>query len=247
MWHAVVVYAHLIFTCVALGIVISTDLRLVGKLLGYRVVIAPPDHIETRLIALALAGLCLTGAALIVSGLDANPKYLSNPKLLAKIVLVGVLIVNAVLLHRVTFPRLAQGRPVASWRGKDKLKVAVPVGVSNSLWLFCAFLGVARPWNNTVPMAYVLSVGLGVMVLGALMVWLGLWVGAHDLPRARPDWVDSLKAKLSDHAPLGEYRHSFDEAAMANAADRRARVAAEPLRAATPAAERRRADRRHAA
>ena len=34
----------------------------------------------------------------------------------------------------------------------------IPVGVSNFLWLFVAFLGVARPWNHTMPFGDVMAI-----------------------------------------------------------------------------------------
>ena len=77
-----------------------------------------------------------------------RPDYLANPKLQAKLVLVVLLTINAFVLHRLTFPRLARGRRVARWHASDWLVIGVPVAVSNFLWMFVAFLGVARAWNE---------------------------------------------------------------------------------------------------
>ena len=85
--------------------------------------------------------------------------------------LVALLTLNAFALHRLTFPRLARGRSVARWRAGEWIVVAVPVALSNFLWMFTAFLGIARPWNDTVPFADVLVIAAGLY----LVVQLGVF------------------------------------------------------------------------
>ncbi|MGY4827087.1 hypothetical protein ACVNIS_00765 [Sphaerotilaceae bacterium SBD11-9] len=208
-----VVYAHLIATCLALGVIITTDLRLIAKLMSYRCVIRPPRRFETNVITLALIGLCCSGIALVMMGLDADPNYLAdNPKLVAKMLLVGLLCLNAFVLHRITFPRLMQPHTVSAWTRRDHLAVALPVALSNTLWLYCAFLGVARIWNNHKPLIEVLLPAAGLFVLLALAILAGLRLAARDEPLTPPDWIDSMKARLSDHAPLdGLRRPAFED------------------------------------
>lgn len=202
MLKVLVVYVHLIATCAALGVLISSDLRLLTKLVGYRCMIRAPRKFETRLIMAALATLVVTGIALIALGLAASPGYLDNQKLQAKLVLVSVLCVNAWVLHRVTFGQLAQRRPVAQWTRAEHLRVAIPVAVSNTLWLYCAFLGIVRPWNNTVTLGEALLPALVLFTVAALVIAGALRVAARSEPASPPDWIDSMKARLSDHAPL---------------------------------------------
>jgi len=209
MQHLLTVYVHLLATCMAIGVIVMTDMRLVAKLAGYRVTIPPPERFESRMILVATATLVLTGTALIAMGLAADPRYLDNPKLQAKLVLVTLLCVNGFALHYITFPRLARARTVASWSMRDMLAVAAPVGLSNSLWMYCAFLGIARPWNFTVPIGEVLGVAVVLFMLAFGAVMLGLRFAARDEPRHDPDWIDSMKARLGDHAPLGSYHRSF--------------------------------------
>ncbi|MES1162185.1 MAG: hypothetical protein ABUL50_03895, partial [Rhizobacter sp.] len=129
-----------------------------------------------------------------------------NPKLQAKILLVGMLVANAFALHYITFPRLARARPVASWDTRDHLSVALPVGLSNSLWMFCAFLGVARPWNFTISLLEVLGIALVLFALSSVVIWAALRFAALDEPQEQPGWIDSMKARLSDRMPLAERR-----------------------------------------
>ena len=211
MQHLLTVYIHLIATCMAIGVIVMTDMRLVAKLAGYRVTIPPPERFESRFILVATVTLVLTGTALVAMGLAADPHYLDNPKLQAKLVLVSLLCVNGFALHYITFPRLARGRTVASWSLRDLFAVAVPVGLSNSLWMYCAFLGIARPWNFSVPIGQVLGVAAVLFMMAVSAVLIGLRFAARDEPRREPDWIDSVKARLSDRAPLGGYRHPFQD------------------------------------
>jgi len=186
MLKLLVVYIHLLATCSALGAILATDLRLLCKLAGYRVRIAPPNGFVTRLVGLSLALLVLTGAALIGLGLMERPDFFTgNPKLQAKVLLVATLAVNAFVLHRFTFPRLARGRRVTLASLPDALSVAVPVALSNCLWLFCAFLGVARRWNGVVPLTEVLAIAAGVFGV-TLVVVLSLLAMTERRAPSRP-------------------------------------------------------------
>lgn len=189
-----VIYAHLIGTCLALGVMAMTDLRLLARVLGYRVVIPPPSIPEMRLITSALAVLLATGAMLVVLGQQEDPNYLiGNEKLQAKIVLVGLLCLNALLLHFGVFKLLERLTPVAQWTGPQRNAVALSVGLSNSLWLYCAFLGVARPWNQGIAFENVLAIGLAAWLTLASGVRVVLAIAARNEARGRSDWIDALK------------------------------------------------------
>ena len=205
MLKTLIVYIHLIATCAAIGTIVITDLRLAAKAMGYRVVIPPPERFETRMISAALAMLYLTGAIIVYLGLQANPDYLTNEKVQAKLVLVALLTVNAVVLHRMVFPILGRSRPVSRWSRGDWTTVALSVSFSNSVWFFCAFLGIARVWNGTVSIGFVLTVALAAWFTVFLLVNVLLKVASRDEPKPKPDWIDSMKSTLSDFAALKEH------------------------------------------
>jgi hypothetical protein len=189
-------FAHLLGTSMALGAIVATDIRLLGKLADDRVRIAPPNPFVMRLISMSLAVLYVTGAAMIGLGLLDDPNYLDNPKLQAKLVLVLVLSINALVLHRYTFPGLARGRRVARWKTSDFLRVAVPVSISNALWMFCAFLGIARPWNHTVSFSFVLITATALWLVVLAGITAILMVAAQDRTGMEPNWIDALKRRL---------------------------------------------------
>lgn len=200
MFKMLVVFMHLLGVCLALGTIFLTDLRLLARVSGYGVTLNPPDRFEARLISLALALLYATGAVIVALGLADNPDYLLNQKLQAKLVLVLLLTLNAVLLHHMVFPLLKRARPVSHWSRAERLKVALVVGLSNSLWLYCSFLGTARAWNHTMALYEVLLVGLAAWAAVATAVAGVLTLARRDVPRG--DWVDTVKGRLSGLAPL---------------------------------------------
>jgi hypothetical protein len=202
MFKTLIVYAHLLATCAAIGTIVITDLRLMAKALGYRVVIPKPERFETYVITIALVGLYVTGAVIVYLGLQSNPEYLDNQKLQAKLVLVGLLTLNAVVLHKAVFPILGRSRTVSRWSGREWFTVSISVSLSNSIWLFCSFLGVARIWNGTVSLGFVFAVAAAAWLVVFLLVNAMLTVASRDEPKAQPDWIDSMKASLSDFADL---------------------------------------------
>lgn len=206
-----VLFAHLLGTCLALGMIALTDARLIAKVLGYRVVIPPPSRFETRAIALALLMLVVSGAALVAFGLAENRDYLGNPKLQAKMLLVALLCANAFVLHYVVFPSLERATPVSQWSSGQLSRVSLSVGLSNGLWLYCAFLGIARPWNFSKPITEVLLIAMGVWLALAVVVRFALVLAARNPPEGAPDWLDSVKATLSGLGDLGGYAPRFDD------------------------------------
>lgn len=196
VFKLLVLFAHLLGTSLALGAIVATDIRLLGKLADARVRIAPPNLFVMRLISVALLLLYLTGSCLVWMGWRADPAYLSNPKLQGKLLLVLLLSLNALVLHRCTFPGLAHARRVARWKPSDFIRVAVPVALSNALWMYCAFLGLARPWNHTVSLSFVLgtAAALFAVVLAGVSAMLAL--AAQDRTGRERGWIDAMKRPL---------------------------------------------------
>jgi len=199
MAYTLLVFAHLLAVSMALGAIVATDLRLLSKLAQDRTRIAPPNEFVTRIVLVALLVLYATGGALVGAGLLERADYLANPKLQAKLVLVVLLTINAFVLHRLTFPRLARGRRVARWHASDWLLVGVPVAVSNFLWMFVAFLGVARAWNGTMPFGDIMAIAAVLYGVAQAAVFAILAVAASGAdPKTHPRsarlrrWLASL-------------------------------------------------------
>jgi len=204
MTYTLLVFVHLLAACMALGAIVATDLRMLSRLAHDRVRIPPPNGFVARLVTIGLVLLWATGGAIVWMGLDRDPEFVSS-KLQGKLALVVLLSLNAWVLHRWTFPRLARGRSVGRWKLADYAIVAVPVALSNCLWLFCAFLGIARPWNGTMPIEDVLAIA-GVLYAATLAVVVAVLAVAGW--REPSGWVGGLvvaiKQGLGAVGRLGE-------------------------------------------
>ena len=209
MLYMILVFGHLLATSMALGAIVATDLRMLSKLAQDRVRIPPPNEFVARLVSISLVMLYVTGAGLVWIGTREHADFLQNPKLLAKFALVLLLTFNAVVLHRITFPRLARGRRVARWHFTDWVVIVMPVALSNCLWMFCAFLGIARPWNHSMPMRDVLEIAATLYVLALLGVGLVLAAAARQSPdQGRgTDLIALLKRWLASVGSLGKDSH----------------------------------------
>ena len=211
MLYMILVFSHLLATSMALGAIVATDLRMLSKLSHDKVRIPPPNEFVARLVTIALVLLWATGACMVWISTHGHPTSLS-PKVLGKLVLVLLLTFNAFVLHRQTFPRLARGRSLSRWRIVDWLVIVFPVALSNCLWMFCAFLGIARPWNTTMSIRDVLEVAAILYILAVLVVTLVLAVAARN-PKDRPDgFIAVVKRSLASVGTLGKDGEAQHEA-----------------------------------
>jgi hypothetical protein len=105
-----VVYVHLVACCVAIGLVLTSDIAMVRDLLK-RKTFTEHDlaHMESlqKSVVLALIALWVTGTAIIgIDYLGKGLEYFENPKLHAKVIIVILLTYNGILLHRLVLPAL---------------------------------------------------------------------------------------------------------------------------------------------
>jgi hypothetical protein len=100
------------------------------------------------------------------------------------------------VLHRITFPGLAHGRRVARWKFGDFMRVALPVSLSNCLWMYCAFLGIARPWNSSASLGFVLGTAAWLAAATLAAISALLMIAAQDRTGEKPGWIDGVKRRL---------------------------------------------------
>ena len=215
MTHLLLVYLHLIATCAAVGLVLASDVR-VASTLWERVRrpearreplrLQPPSAFVVRMVLGSLVVLVLTGIGLVALALEARADALDNPKLQAKLVFVALLIANSLALHRLSLPALAGRQRVRTPGALARLRRAAwitwPVAISQATWAWCAFLGVARPWNFTMPLEVVLGLGAG--LIGC--VWLvstALIAAASAPPIGRVTRIPTLDI-AADPQPAGQ-------------------------------------------
>lgn len=160
-----IVFAHLLAVCVAVGTLLIQDLALAksrGKPLpasAIKELIKAADIMFIALIALWVSGLTL-----VLLGYLENPQqYLQNEKLWAKISVVLVLTLNGIALHYFSFPRITSPSGIINASGFEQKLVALTGAVSSVSWLFACYLGIARHWNYTADYSYVMSIYVGLL------------------------------------------------------------------------------------
>lgn len=161
-------YSHLLLCVFALQLVLSTDLRVLRRSIGF----ADLAVVHRRVIRL-LAGLWVTGVLLVLMDQAMDPaQALLNPKLVAKLSSVVLLTVNGVLIGRWCLPRIVAGARLGGW---ESAVVMVVGAVSTCSWLMAAFFGIAKPLK-TWPVANTLALyALALAFATAAALVLNAW------------------------------------------------------------------------
>ncbi len=176
-----VVYLHLIACCVAIGLVLTSDIAMVKKLITGDTAASGSDaehldHLQTT-VSRALLALWITGIAVVA--LDASVKgwnYFANPKLQAKIGLVVLLTINGVLLHRTVLPLMQKAGSLLQLKPSQLHLTLFAGAVSAVTWFYAAFMGVGRPlaWKYSLLellAAYPVMIAGGYAGMLALTAW----------------------------------------------------------------------------
>jgi len=171
MIKTLIVYAHLLAACVAIGILLIQDLALAkskGSPLSATAIKDLTKSAEIMFIALIL--LWISGLTLVLLGYLENPQqYLMNEKLWAKFTVVSVLTLNGIALHYFSFPRVTSRKGLLGLPTFEQILVVLTGALSSVSWLFACYLGIARNWNYTVDFSFVMFIYSGLLV-GAFIV-----------------------------------------------------------------------------
>jgi len=131
-------YGHIIAFALALATILKEDVRLLrAKLIDSASLLA-----SAKLVKWLLLALWVTGVPMVMMDIGTDVSLLlGKPKLLAKLIVVGALTLNGILLHLVAFPMLT-----SNLENPNKVAtIAVTLGaVSITSWLYASFVGVAR-------------------------------------------------------------------------------------------------------
>ncbi len=104
-YKTVIVILHALSAALGLGTVIITDISLMRFLSDYKISKGESAVLDmfSQVVWVSLGMLILTGIALF---LPMSPTYLASTKFLAKVVIVGVITVNGLLLNLLVAPKL---------------------------------------------------------------------------------------------------------------------------------------------
>jgi hypothetical protein len=131
-------YGHIIAFALAIATVLKEDVCIL------RAKRIDPERLlaTAKLVKWLLLALWVTGVPMVMTdiGIDAS-LLLGKPKLLAKLIVVGALTLNGILLHLVAFPMVT-----GKVENPNKVAtIAATLGaVSTTSWLYVSFLGAGR-------------------------------------------------------------------------------------------------------
>jgi hypothetical protein len=186
-----IVYLHLIACCVALGLVLTSDIAMVKRLMNGDAR-QDPDHLDylQKVVAGSLVVLWLTGIAII--SLDASDngwEYFLNPKLQAKVAIVLLLTVNGFFLHRSILPLMKKTGSLLDLPLDHRFLALFSGAVSAVSWFYAAMLGIGRPLNWKYSLTELLAAYPALIAGGFLgMLVLAAWArrrGAEDNGQAQ--------------------------------------------------------------
>jgi hypothetical protein len=171
------VYPHLIACCVAICLVLTSDVEMVRQLfVGDAGAPGDQRHLPNlqSTVAWALFVLWITGIAII--SLDASSqglKYFLNPKLQAKVAVVGLLTFNGFLLHQAVLPALQRAGSLLRIPLGSRMLIIFAGVVSGVSWFYAAMLGIGRPLNWKYSLLEILG-AFPVLIAGGFIGMLAL-------------------------------------------------------------------------
>lgn len=204
-----IVFAHLIACCVAIGLVLTSDIAMVRQMLhGDPRVGLGQRHLEDlqRTVARALTALWITGLSLVwFDTATQGPGVLDNPKLHAKILVVVLLTVNGIALHEHVLPWMARSGSVLRLSFGQSMLTLLSGAASGVSWFYAAMLGVGRPLSKRFSLlelmaGYPLLIAGGFSLLLLLVLWSKYRESEFDLLEA-PSPSDAIRrhfAMLTD-------------------------------------------------
>lgn len=175
-----IVYLHLIACCIAIGLVLTSDIAMVKQLLKAD----PTERLDSKhlsdlqhTVSYALLALWITGASIVA--LDVAIKglsYFGNPKLQSKIAIVGLLTLNGLVLHAYVLPLMQKAGSLLKLTFTRRILAIFTGAVSAVSWFYAAMLGVGRPLNWKYSLFEILAAYPVLVISGFIsMVALTMW------------------------------------------------------------------------
>src|SRR5450432_1085674 len=160
-------YGHIIAFALSLATVIKEDVHL----LRARRIDSASLLATAKLVKWLLLALWVTGIPMVMMDIGTDVSLLlGQPKLLAKLIVVGALTLNGILLHLVAFP-MVTGKPQ---NPNKAATIAATLGaVSTTSWLYASFVAVSRnvaPYFSLHDFVMLYLLALAIAVLFAILV-----------------------------------------------------------------------------
>ncbi len=196
--HLGIVYFHLIACCIAIGLVLTSDVAMIKRLFSRDADTKQDGKHLAQLkstVFLALLALWVTGLALV--WVDASTRglaYFLNPKLQAKIGIVMLLTLNGFLLHYAVMPALEKAGSLLTLPLNQRRLAMFADTVSGVSWMYAAMLGVGRLLSWTYSLLELLAAYPLMIAVGFGMMALLTHIAGN---RRSPHWGLSPEAALN--------------------------------------------------
>ncbi len=149
--YPTVILAHIISVMIAVGSVTVLDyFHLVGlrkRKLGLKLLYSYP--LLSKLIIFALIATVFTGTLLLIN----HPELLSLPLFRLKVALIGIIILNAVALHKAVYPAMTKCIQEETWKYCTPKVLgisAVTGGISVTTWYAVLILSFTKEYGYSV-------------------------------------------------------------------------------------------------
>lgn len=161
---------HLLGLCFGLGGATMLDFWLLRWMRwGY----LPDNVVRTfefvaKAVSAGLVLLWLSGCGFLALYALYDPAKLANPKIVAKLVIVGALSINGLVIHRLVLPYVALARAAPLFDGvrrRRRLLFVLSGALSGVSWYTAFALGLLREFNGRVPATTLLGLWLMLVLL----------------------------------------------------------------------------------
>ncbi|ARS48676.1 hypothetical protein PSMEN_09870 [Ectopseudomonas mendocina] len=171
-----VIYIHLIACCVAIGLILTSDIAMIKQLLKGEGAKQCSEHLAhlKSVVGISLVALWISGIAIIaLDASNAGWQYFLNPKLQAKIGIVVLLTLNGMVLHNMVLPALQKTGSLLKLSVSMRHLAIYSGALSGVSWFYAALLGVGRPlaWKYSL---VELTALYPIMVIGGSLAMLAL-------------------------------------------------------------------------
>ena len=172
--HTILVLGHILAVALGLGSALLADWIVLRKLVFGTVSKRAAQQLVdlSHAVGAGLVLIWITGALLVAGNALDAPASIMNQKLWAKLAIVAVMTMNAVLLHRIAMPMVERrvGQSLFATVFDRLPMVSTLLGaVSAVSWMFAAYLGVARELNGQANLVPILVSYLGALLLTWVM------------------------------------------------------------------------------
>jgi hypothetical protein len=185
------IYPHLIACCVAIGLVLTSDVAMLRRLFD-----TDPfeDHDLSHLpglqrtVSVSLIALWVSGIAIV--SLDVSNQgfnYLLNPKLQAKVAIVVLLTMNGFALHGVVLPAMQKAGSLLKMPLNQRMLAIFAGVVSGVSWFYAAGLGIGRPLNWKYSLGEILM-AFPVLIVAGFVTMLLITAVAKSRQTASQQW-----------------------------------------------------------